>query len=213
MQSQIEVKWHGRTFPVDITEGDIGTCTVLQLKEKCHQFTGLPVENMKVLAYGAVMKDDSLTLGHYGVRPGSKLQLMGSSKADRVDNSTTTTATATKTAKKAPATHVAEQQTLEDLQLIVDKLNKTILPEISAYEDQVKTYNLVPGHDKDKKVQEKLVNRGLYFAEILMQLLFEFDGVKCGLGFDQSRQLRKDGVSTAQDLLDKVDRLRNSVQN
>lgn len=52
MRSQLEIKWHGRTFPVDINEGDIDTCTVLDLKKTCSRFTGLPVENMKLLAYG-----------------------------------------------------------------------------------------------------------------------------------------------------------------
>jgi hypothetical protein len=52
MRSEIEIKWHGRTFPVDINEGDINTLKVLDLKKTCSRFTGLPIENMKLLAYG-----------------------------------------------------------------------------------------------------------------------------------------------------------------
>lgn len=109
-------------------------------------------------------------------------------------------------------THVpqgAERQSVEDLQQILDKLKNTIIPDIENYESEVKTYNLT---DNNNQGRDKLVTRGLYFAEILMQLLFEFDGVKCGPGFDHARQLRKEGVNTAQELLDKVDRLRNSIK-
>ncbi|KAI8333533.1 hypothetical protein BC941DRAFT_516041 [Chlamydoabsidia padenii] len=198
MRSQIEIKWQGRTFPVDINEEDLDTCTVLDLKEKCHRFTGLPVENMKLLAYGAVMKNNNLPLGHYGIRPGAKLRLMGSNtdKIEQVNKLVTN--------NKTPA---AERQSVEDLQRILDKLKHTIVPDIDAYESQVKTHNL-SGQAKD----DKLITKGLYFAEILMQLLFEFDGVKCNPGFDHARQLRKEGVNTAQELLDKVDRLRNSIK-
>lgn len=45
-----------------------------------------------------------------------------------------------------------------------------------------------------------------------MQLLFEYDGVICAPGFDQSRQLRKDGVRISQELLEKVDRIKDSIK-
>ncbi|KAI8085997.1 uncharacterized protein BX664DRAFT_298285 [Halteromyces radiatus] len=193
MISQLEIKWHGRTFPVDLKEEEYDTCTVGELKEICHRFTGLPVENMKLLAYGAVMKDDELPLSRYGVRPSTKLRLMGSSKP-HVDITTNT-----------KSSLIGEQEAMKKLQRIQDKLDNTFVPEINEYEQHIKSYKLT----KDGDSQEKLIQKGLYFAEMLMQLLFEFDGVQCS--FDQARHQRKEGVKMAQELLDKVDRLKNSI--
>ncbi|ORX58706.1 hypothetical protein DM01DRAFT_1333324 [Hesseltinella vesiculosa] len=137
------------------------------------------------------MKKDDAPLSQYGVRPGSKLRLMTSKPNEQ---------------EKRPT---QESVTLDELHRIQQKLTNTLMPEIDEYQHQVQTYNTTATKTEDAK--QKLITRGLYFGEILMQILFDFDGVVCHAGFDQSRQLRKQGVKTSQDLLEKVDRIRDSI--
>ncbi|KAI9304110.1 hypothetical protein BJ944DRAFT_91015 [Cunninghamella echinulata] len=199
MKSKIEIKWNGRTFYIELEENDFDTWTVQDLKEKCHRITGLSSENIKLLAYGAVMKDKNAPLSHYSIKPGTKLRLIGTNKY--VDK------------PLPPKPESDEQHTLDQLNQIHDKLHRTIIPEISDYENQVKKYNTdTMEEDGALQQKQKLIQKGLYFGEILMQLLFEYDGVVCAQGFDQSRQLRKDGVRISQELLEKVDRIKDSIK-
>ncbi|CAO3636111.1 unnamed protein product [Cunninghamella echinulata] len=201
MKSKIEIKWNGRTFYIELEKNDFDTWTVQDLKEKCHCITGLSSENIKLLAYGAVMKDKNAPLSHYSIKPGTKLRLIGTNKkhADK---------------PLPPKPESGEQHTLDQLNRIQDKLHRTIIPEISDYESQVKKYNnnIMEEDESPQQKKQKLIQKGLYFGEILMQLLFEYDGVVCAQGFDQSRQLRKDGVRISQELLEKVDRIKDSIK-
>ncbi|KAI8066446.1 hypothetical protein BC940DRAFT_302875 [Gongronella butleri] len=193
----ITISWNTRKFQVALTEEEWDTCTVRDLKEKCHRITAIPLEQIKLLAYGAVMKKDDAPLSQYGVREGSQLRLLAS-KGEQ---------------QQGLKTKLEEKTTLAELERIQAKLTDTLLPEIEAYQKEVQAHNSSASSRADDAddAKHKLITRGLYFGEVLMQVLFEFDGVACSPTFEKSRLMRKEGVKVSQELLERVDRIRDSI--
>ncbi|ORY93898.1 hypothetical protein BCR43DRAFT_349296 [Syncephalastrum racemosum] len=179
MAATIEVKWGKRRFQVDY-EPDM---TVKDLKAKCERVTGL--HTMKLLAYGAVMKDESQPLSTYGLRPGAKVMLLASHP------------TAEKKEEGNPV--------LELVQGATNKLAQQIAPDVDQYEQRVLDA------PQDPKARQKLTEYGIYLNEQLMNILFELDGILCGQD-EKARHQRKAGVQTAQALLERVDSIKAQLK-
>ncbi|CDH52022.1 predicted protein [Lichtheimia corymbifera JMRC:FSU:9682] len=198
----IEVKWQGRRFNVEFDDSELETATVHDLKDKCQKITNIEPARMKLLAYGAVMKNDSLSLNTYGIRSGSKVILMATPAAD--------TANVDSTSAKSQ-----EDQVLSRIQAAISKLTEEIVPDIDAYEQRVKEYMSAGGASdaKDPKQQRKLVDYGTWLNEQLMHILFDFDGILCDSSFEKARQQRKSGVHQCQALLERVDNIKALIKS
>ncbi|KAG0169675.1 hypothetical protein DFQ28_003483 [Apophysomyces sp. BC1034] len=180
----VEVRWDSRRFHIEFNQDEFQNATVGDLKRKCQLVTDIDPLHMKLLAYGAIMKNDGASLGVYGVRPGSIVRLMGSPKGHQ--------------------TH-GEKAVLSSLEGIHNKLSKELVPDINDYEHKVKSYLSDP--NRDTKHHRKLADYGVYLGEQLMKILFELDGIMCA-DFDKARQERKLAVNMAQSLLDRVDQIK-----
>ncbi|KAI8149382.1 hypothetical protein BJV82DRAFT_573720 [Fennellomyces sp. T-0311] len=190
---QVEVKWAGKRFQLEFSQEQLETATVKDLKDKCYESTHVDPARMKLMAYGAVMKNNEQRVSTYGVRDGSKLILMAApAKADEVPGA-------------------AEGQLLAQISETTKKLNEKIVPDIESYERRVKEF-VSKTAPKQPKEQQKLVEYGVYLNEQLMQILFDFDKVVCGVEFEKARQQRKEGVRQCQALLDKVDSIKALVK-
>ncbi|KAF7722233.1 hypothetical protein EC973_003514 [Apophysomyces ossiformis] len=206
--STVEVKWASRRFPVEFSQDEFQHATVADLKRKCEQVTDIDPSTMKLLAYGAVMKDDNALLGIYGVRPGSTVRLMGLVKVFKKEKEGFSRLSYVQFKKKRDQGHQTqggEKAVLSKLEGIHTKLSKELVPDISDYEHKVKSYLSDP--HRDSKQHRKLADYGVYLGEQLMKILFELDGIVC-TDFDTARQERKRGVNTAQALLDRVDQIK-----
>ncbi|CDS02996.1 hypothetical protein LRAMOSA00398 [Lichtheimia ramosa] len=194
----IQVKWQSRRFNVEFDDSELETATVHDLKDKCQKITNIEPSRMKLLAYGAVMKNDSLSLNTYGIRSGSKVILMATPATDKVDS----------TSAKSQ-----EDQVLSRIQAATSKLTETIVPDIDAYEQKVKNYMSGASQVKDHKEQKKLVDYGTWLNEQLMHILFDFDGILCDSSFERARQERKSGVHQCQALLERVDNIKALIKS
>ncbi|KAI7857964.1 hypothetical protein BDC45DRAFT_554542 [Circinella umbellata] len=193
----IEVKWTGKQFHIEFKPEEFENATVHDLKQKCHQITHVDPERIKLLAYGAVMKNNEERLSSYGIRDGSKVILMAT-PAKAMDN---------------VASKTVEGQLLEQISIVTEKLNQKIVPDIESYEKRVKEFlsQRAGGLQQVKsKEQKKLQDYGVYLNEQLMNILFDFDGILTGVD-EKARHQRKEGVRQAQALLDKVDNIKSLV--
>lgn len=103
-----------------------------------------------------------------------------------------------------------EEVLIEKLQVLKDKLDEEINPQVKKYEKDTKEFmNKAEKTEKDKK---KKIYTGAYLAEQIMLVLFDLDSFSCGPHLN-ARQKRKELVQTSQLLLDKVDEIKSVVKN
>lgn len=98
------------------------------------------------------------------------------------------------------------QNKIVQLDDLISRIQQKISPDVDDYEKRVNSF--ISQTEKDTKDQKKLIDYGIYLVEQLMQTLFDLDGVVCTEGMDALRQKRKEGVTLAQALLDRVDRIK-----
>ncbi|KAK9767709.1 hypothetical protein K7432_002276 [Basidiobolus ranarum] len=184
----IQVKWKREIFKLEYNEHTLTTTTLGQLKQQCAELTGIPVESLKLLVAGAVMKDDGATLASYGLRPGSKVMIIGSKAEDVV----------------ACSSSVEESQLIKQIQGLLEKTRREIIPKLDEFESEVIKY--ISNHgSNDIKQRGKLSNLRNYLNEQLMQALFALDGVVSSSEFGRVRDARKAAVNETQMALDRLD--------
>lgn len=109
------------------------------------------------------------------------------------------------------AVNSEDSELVEKLQVIEDKVNKEVIPQVKKYEKDVKEF--LGKHEKTEKDKKKQVYMGAYLGEQLMHVLFDLDAFTCGPDNLNARQKRKEVVKIAQALLDKVDEIKSVVKN
>lgn len=57
MSALIEIKWHGKRFPIEFNSiDDLKRTTVKELKTYCSQMTGIEPDRIKLLVFGGSVK-------------------------------------------------------------------------------------------------------------------------------------------------------------
>ncbi|OZJ05140.1 hypothetical protein BZG36_01396 [Bifiguratus adelaidae] len=203
--ASIYVAWGRNKFIVNFDERPNGLqeATLGDLRQKCSEVTAVPVGGIKLLYSGAVMKDDSAILWSFGLRPNSKVLMMGTKpNAQDVINHTTT----------GNAEELAMIQTVNE---VLKRTQQLLLPKIQDHEANVRHY--VDAHrNRDHassltKPPKPLVDMQTYLSEHLMQALFALDSVMPPSEFQKARQSRKDGVKMIQGWQDRVDKINEGL--
>ncbi|CAO3657183.1 unnamed protein product [Mucor hiemalis] len=236
MSATIEVKWNGKRFPVEFqTTKELETTSVRDFKWYIQRMTGVNPSTIRLQAFGALMNNDDMPLSIYGLRSGSFVT-MKVVKDNQPSNQRESTKQ--KTAKQPqpqehetkhhehkkshnqhhkekPAssshTNSEEDKLVEQLQVIQNKLEGEVTPQVRKYEKDVKEF--LGKSEKIEKDKKKQVYMGAYLGEQLMHVLFDLDSFTCGPDNLNARQKRKDIVRNAQELLDKVDEIKSVVKN
>ncbi|ORX91775.1 hypothetical protein K493DRAFT_286385 [Basidiobolus meristosporus CBS 931.73] len=186
--STLQITWKRQRFHLAYTEPTLATTTLAHLKRQCSEITGVPIHAMKLSVTGAVMKDDSATLASYGLRPGSKVTLIGNKSEEALHSSGSN----------------EEGRLISQIQGLLDKTHREITPKLREFEGEVHNYVTNPSNS-DLKQRGKLTNLRNYLNEQLMQALFALDGVVCSSEFDRARNTRKAAVKETQMILDRLD--------
>ncbi|KAI8976510.1 hypothetical protein BDB01DRAFT_838032 [Pilobolus umbonatus] len=188
MSVSIDIRYDGKQFPLEFeNKQQLESTTVRELKELCEKVTG--VHDLKLSAFGVLMKHEDGPLKQYHIRPGCFIVM-----------------------KKLKKT---QQQTEEESKLIqhlddIQKKIETLTPQVRHYEKSVHAYHQLP--EKTYKEKKKHIYMGAYLSEQLMHVLFDLDGILCGQRV-HARELRKERVKEAQQLLDKVDEIKSIVKH
>ncbi|KAI8974654.1 hypothetical protein BDB01DRAFT_386012 [Pilobolus umbonatus] len=72
-----EIKWNQTLFVVDLTPQEYNVMTVKDLKLRCQTLAQLKPDYYKLLAHGALLKEDDKLIKEYKIATGSKVILMG----------------------------------------------------------------------------------------------------------------------------------------
>ncbi|KAI8096057.1 hypothetical protein BDF21DRAFT_407370 [Thamnidium elegans] len=227
MSVSIQVKWNGKKFPVEFQSvKELEVTPVKELKAHIQRITGADPATMRLQAFGAAMNNDEMPLSVYGVRPGCFITLKikeghhhkhetkkQPSKPHHHKQHTSEPVAKKQNEKpvKQPTEQPNEEQALiEKLQVIKNKLDTELTPQVKKYEKDTKEFMNQP--EKTEKEKKKKIYMGAYLAEQVMLVLFDLDAFSCGSHLN-ARQARKELVQTSQALLDKVDEIKSLVKN
>ncbi|RUS12516.1 hypothetical protein BC937DRAFT_87672, partial [Endogone sp. FLAS-F59071] len=196
------VMWGRHRFHVDFTgyegaEHGFSGVTLGMLKERCRDVTGVPVNAMKLLYSGAIMKDDNAPLSIFGLQPGAKLILVGTKPDDQE--------VLTTTASGNPEEHAL----LTRISAPLRKATDVLLPQIDAYE----TAAANPPDPADAAGRKKMTDTHNLLSEQLMQQLLTLDGIAFPPEFETARQKRREAVRAVQGYLDRLDRITAELKN
>ncbi|KAI9025914.1 hypothetical protein CLU79DRAFT_743706 [Phycomyces nitens] len=185
----IELKWSSKRFIFEFEDEEkLERTTVGELKNKCQQVTEVKVDVIKLLAHGAVMRNNEMTLGEYNIRNGTKIMMIGSLKKEKKDSH--------------------EQEVVVKLQSIRPKIGRA-LAAVNDYELAVESY--LEKSERNPKKSERLLYHGRGLGEDLMQILMQLDTILCESLDQVIRQERKDSVNTVQGLLDRLDGIKGKL--
>ncbi|KAL0089392.1 hypothetical protein J3Q64DRAFT_1728409 [Phycomyces blakesleeanus] len=185
----IELKWSSKRFTFQFEdENELEKTTVRELKAKCQKVTEVKSDFIKLLANGAVMRNDEMTLADYNIRDRAKVMMMGSLQKNKKESH--------------------EQEVLIKLQSIRPKIGRAL----AALEDyQLTVEGYLVKAERDVKKTERLLYHGRGLGEELMQILMQLDTLLCESLSQAIRQERKDNVNTVQGLLDRLDNIKRKL--
>ncbi|OCF36489.1 hypothetical protein I316_01738 [Kwoniella heveanensis BCC8398] len=205
----VQVKWGRERFNIPIPQPSLTPLSTL-LATLSSQ-TSLPVDSLKLIYKGAVLKDPSLTITSYGLKEGSQLVLVGKGGDVPIAPPPAGGASAVaggagagvaKKKQKQPDT-TSEPVLVEWIANLVQSLLNPLLPSIVTFISQThpKATNR-PAHIPPFEVLQKEHAR---LSEMLLKALLELDGVDIPSGWADARKERKEGVKRIQGELNRVD--------
>ncbi|KAL1920005.1 uncharacterized protein VTP21DRAFT_1151 [Calcarisporiella thermophila] len=199
----IQVAWNRQLFEIDLGSSSdvLSRTTVADLKSRIKEATGMPINSMKLIYSGAVMKNDLVPLSQYGIRNRSKVMLLTSMPDGGVAN------------RQAQDEDSEEQALLIRVQNLVAQVTRTLIPQIESYEQQVAGYFAAPPlpPDADAASRQRFEKTHREISERLMQALFALDSIVCPENAQRVREKRREAVRWAQSLLDRVDRCKEQL--
>nr|ODN95099.1 hypothetical protein L204_04446 [Cryptococcus depauperatus CBS 7855] len=196
------VKWGPERFNVPIPQPSMTPLSTL-LATLSNQ-TGIPVDSLKLIYKGAVLKDVSLTISAYGITEGATLVLVGKAGDAPGPSLSAPQATAAPLKKKPKQPETNQESILVDwIRSLVVSLLDPLLPSVAMF-----VSNTSP-HARNRPARipafEVLQKEHARLSEMLLKALLELDGVDIPGSWAEARKERKEGVRRIQGELNKVD--------
>ncbi|KAJ1977851.1 hypothetical protein H4R34_003425 [Dimargaris verticillata] len=82
----ISVVWKQNKYQFYLTERDLAAKTLGEFKRLCSEVTRVPVNGLRLIYCGAILKDSDAPMAAYGITPSSKLLLLGTAQQGKVFN-------------------------------------------------------------------------------------------------------------------------------
>ncbi|KAI0674947.1 hypothetical protein C8Q78DRAFT_1009753 [Trametes maxima] len=183
-----------------------------QLRHEIAEYTQLPEHSFKLIHAGAVMKDDSAPISAYGIKPGSKLALVGGGEP-------LPPAPSKPSKEKAPRT---EESTISQIRTELDKVRSSLRPDVDSF-----LVALAPTSSAAKVgpsptvlapppkpasaassgvcTPAALAQEHVRLGELLLQSLLRLDAISAEGEWEEARRERKGAVKEVQALLDRLD--------
>ncbi|PVG00412.1 hypothetical protein CPB86DRAFT_773843 [Serendipita vermifera] len=187
------VKWGRERISLNFPDPNT---TLGKLKEELSEKTGLEVNQFKLVHAGAVLKNNIATLSSYGLKPGSKLTLIGS-------------ATAPPTARDAAASAKASLPRTQEGVLItikteLENVHQKIAPSLDAFINTVSPQGAQEPRSVESNMED-LQQEHTRLGELLLQSLLRLDAITPESDWEDARAARKAAVKEVQADLDKLD--------
>ena len=162
--------------------------------------TGLPLDQLKLIYKGAVLKDQSLTLGSYGIGDGATLVLVG--KGGQVLGGPPKADPPGPKKNKQPDTST-EAVLVDWIRNLVSGLLDPLQPSVVTFISH--TDPKATNRPAQIPSLETLQREHARLSEMLLRGLLDLDSVEIPNGWAEARKERKEGVKRVQSELTRVD--------
>ncbi|WWC89914.1 uncharacterized protein L201_004843 [Kwoniella dendrophila CBS 6074] len=206
----IQVKWGRERFNIPIPIPALTPLSTLLATLSAQ--TSLPLDQLKLIYKGAVLKDSSLTISSYGIEDGSTLVLIG--KGGDVP-SAPSTSTSTNSSKASSSNNIIPKKNKQPetdqesvlvswISNLVENLLNPLIPSIYTFISQTDpNATNKPKHIPSFEILQKEHAR---LSELLLKALLDLDNIQItNSNWTEARQRRKLGVKKIQNELNKVD--------
>ncbi|KAG0358742.1 hypothetical protein BC939DRAFT_480042 [Gamsiella multidivaricata] len=202
----LSIKWGREKTAFEFKDRSLADIPLGELRQRCHDWSGVPLGGLTLISAGATMKDDKAPLSCFGIKPNGQITMMGT-RPTKTDIRTLTT-------NGDPEEYALIIKIQSSLQKTLD----LVAQHVPRYEQAVQDYiqsnsgpvNLsqIPLLPARKGLQDA---HGL-LSENLLQSLLIFDGVVCKPDFEVARATRREAVKETQRLLDVIDEMNERVK-
>ncbi|KAI8871143.1 hypothetical protein GQ42DRAFT_154711 [Ramicandelaber brevisporus] len=215
-QQPVELAWGRNRYRLPLSSEECSTKTLNDLKDIYYNKTGVPRSQQKVLFSGAVMRDNKATLSSYGIGPGSKILMMGSTRIMSNDDESDGSKQASSSSATSP-----QPPKIPTVQSTIDKINDIMRPlhgdlavSLYKYTEGVDAFESKYGSNRENgdydipardSEYQSLKEQQVYLSEMIMQILLKLDGVECPEGFEEARTARRAAVRECNRLSDSIE--------
>ncbi|WWC69358.1 uncharacterized protein I206_103297 [Kwoniella pini CBS 10737] len=212
----IQVKWGKEKFNIPIPSPSLTPLSTLLATLSAQ--TSLPLDQLKLIYKGAVLKDSSLTISSYGIEDGSTLVLIGkngdipsispsSSNGGNNENTINKSNGAGIVKKKIQQPETDQENILiEWINNLIENLLNPLIPSILTFISQTNTSSNNLNKPKIIPKFEILQKEHARLSENLLKALLDLDGININnSNWIEARKARKLGVKKIQNELNKVD--------
>lgn len=181
----IHVKWGKERLHVALPSPDprLGA-----IRQSLAEYSQIPIEHIKLIYGGAIMKDDACPISVYGIKEGSTIHMVGS--ADRPP-----TKDAPSSTPKASSLKSAESDFIQKIQDEVHRI-RSLVPLLDQFSVRTKS---------SPAPLAELKKEHMRLGELLLQCLLRLDALTPEGTWEEARSQRKGVVCEVQGMLDKLD--------
>ncbi|KAF9994944.1 hypothetical protein BGZ79_000265 [Entomortierella chlamydospora] len=202
----LNIKWGREKKAIDFKDRTLADVKLGELRQKCHEWTKVPIGGLTLIYAGATMKDDNAPLSCFGIKPNGQIAMMGT-RPTKSDIRTLTT-------NGDPEEYAVIVRIQTSLQKAMDLAAEHFPRYQQAVEDYIHS-NPGPVNLNQETLppaRKALQDAYTLLSENFLQALLVFDGAVCKPDFEVARGTRREAVKETQKLLDVIDELNARVK-
>jgi len=200
-QMSITCKWGKERIQLTLPSDPDAPLKVL--RDAIADHTGLEADRFKMVHSGAVMKNDSVPLSTYRIKPNSTIAIIGTLTGPSASGPERVPPTSSQVAASA-----TEQSTLNTIRSELETVRTTLKPSVDRFLESLEhsqplsstTTDSTPLLNRDDPKQSHRV-----LGELLLQSLLRLDAITPEGEWVEVRSARKGAVREIQGLLDRLD--------
>ncbi|KAF8962945.1 hypothetical protein BGZ46_001075 [Entomortierella lignicola] len=202
----LHIKWGRDKKTMDFKDRTLSDVKLGELRQKCHEWTKVPIGGLTLIYAGATMKDDNAPLSCFGIKPNGQIIMMGT-RPTKSDIRTLTT-------NGDPEEYALIVKIQKSLQKAMDLAAEHVPRYQQAVEDYIHSNPRPVDRNQESlpPARKNLQDAHTLLSENLLQALLVFDGVICKPDFEVARGTRREAVKETQRLLDVIDELNARVK-
>ncbi|GJJ06461.1 hypothetical protein Clacol_000653 [Clathrus columnatus] len=182
----IHVKWGKERLHIVLPSPDpkLGT-----IRESLAEYSHVPIENIKLIYGGGIMKDDSYPISMYGIQEGSTIHMVGSTDRPPSRN-------ASSPVPKPPPSRPTESDLIRKIQAELHKTRESLIPPLDLFLTRTAS---------SPAPRPELEKEHMRLGELLLQSLLRLDALTPEGTWEDARSQRRGAVREVQGMLDKLD--------
>ncbi|KAF9438979.1 hypothetical protein BGZ76_002272 [Entomortierella beljakovae] len=202
----LNIKWGREKKTVEFKGRSLADVKLGELRQKCHEWSKVPMGGLTLIYAGATMRDDNAPLSCFGIKPNGQIIMMGT-RPTKTDIRTLTT-----TGDPEEYALIVKVQT--SYQKVMDLASEHLPRYKQAVQDYIHS-NPSPVNLTQESLppaRKALLDAHTLLSENFLQAILVYDGVSCKPEFEVARGTRREAVKETQKLLDIIDELNAQVK-